>query len=79
MIRLHSLCILQGAGAAEDIFFKGKIFYNPPAPTHHTEFLRTPLMTKRKNSTNPPPPPFPRHSVLTRKVKYRPYDEMVKR
>ena len=49
MIRLHSLCILQGAGAAEDTFFKGKIFYNPPPPPHIIQnFWEPPSWPKEK-------------------------------
>ena len=52
-----------GEGGGQRIYFKGAKFFQ--IPPHHKEFLTT------------PPPPPPHHPVLTRKVKYRQYDEMV--
>ena len=54
----------RGGGACRGYFFQRQNFLR--SPLHHTEFLTT-------------PPPLPRHAVLTRKVKYRQYDEMVER
>ena len=55
LLRLQSLCILQGEGGEEQrIFFKGAKFFKIPRPHIIQNFLTTPLMTKRKN--DPPPP-----------------------
>ena len=61
-------------GGAKDIFFKGKILED--APTSYRIFDNPPLEQKKKYNHRPPPLP---HVVLTRKVKYRQYDEMVER
>ena len=72
---LHYVYCKGGRKGGQRIYFKrAKFFQIPP---HHKEFLTT-LPLDQKKKRQPLPPPLPHHPVLTRKVKYRQYDEMVK-
>ena len=57
LIRLHSLCMLQGG--AEDFFFSGSFFYIPPQGPY--KFSEPPKQSAEKLIPPPPPSPLPRN------------------
>ena len=63
--------IAGGGGGAEDVL-KGQIFFSRLGPKSYRIFRQPLFLTKRKNGKLRPP-----NQVLTRKVKYRQYGEMV--